>query len=254
MTRTCPQCGKDVSENERFCGKCGCPLKEADTAPQPSYGYSNEQPVAYDQQPSYSYSNEQPVAYDQQPFAAPKKKSKKGLIIGIISGAVVLLAAAAFILWMFVFDPDIAIRDSFQKQREAVENGDYRTSYGYSYYEVFGGEGVLEKDLEEFQEFIKQYPEYEEEEKSTEYKILSIAPLSNESISTIKSTLKSNGFTDTDSIETIRLVSYEYWNKKSDASRPYSVESALAIKVNGKWYWLDSDFNNYSAPDSRNEK
>ena len=44
MTRICPQCGKDVSENERFCGKCGCPLKEADAAPQPSYGYSNEQP------------------------------------------------------------------------------------------------------------------------------------------------------------------------------------------------------------------
>ena len=154
MTRTCPQCGKDVSENERFCGKCGCPLKEAGAAPQPSYGYSDEQPVAYDQQPSYSYSNEQPGAYDQQPFAAPKKKSKKGLIIGIISGAVVLLAAAAFILWTFVFDPDIAIRDSFQKQREAVENGDYRTSYGYSYYEVFGGEGVLEKDLKEFQVFF----------------------------------------------------------------------------------------------------
>lgn len=213
MMKQCPQCGKPAADNERFCGKCGMSL---DITP-----------------------------VSEQPVIQPKKKSKKGLLIGIISGVVVLLAAAAFILWTFVFNPDIAIKSAFQKQLEAGKNGDYETSFNYSYAPVFGGENELEKELKDFKEFIKLNPDAVKQFNADDRQLLSITPLSSDSVSSIKSTLKQHGYLDTDAIEDVKAVMYEYRNEEEEAGKQYQIRSCLAIKVHGKWYFnfvpLDED-------------
>ena len=211
MSMLCPKCGKTVGENEKFCGKCGAALNEAPAV---------------------------------QPVAAPKKKSKKGLIVGISLGSAVLLAAAAFILWTFVFNPDIALKDAFQKQQKASKNGDIKAAQEYSYYPVFGGEGELEKSIKSTEDMIKDFPELDEMFKSYDYNILSIADLSSDSISEVKNALKLHGFTDTDAIEDVKVVTYEYRNEKLEEGKRYMIGSCLAIKVRGKWYF------NYSTLDS----
>ncbi len=97
----CKQCGAALPADVAFCPFCGAPIdKEAlENAAAPV-----EAPVAPVEAPV-----EQPAAptvpYQAQPTppAAPqKKKSRAGLIIGVIAGVLVLLLVATGLVWWFV--------------------------------------------------------------------------------------------------------------------------------------------------------
>lgn len=82
----CTKCGKQIDDTAAFCIHCGNNMQAQAAQPQPA-----SQPQ-YPQQPQYA---PQPQ-YTQQPYApgyAPPKKSKTGLIVGLIVGGVVLIAA-----------------------------------------------------------------------------------------------------------------------------------------------------------------
>lgn len=78
----CTKCGHKNASGARFCEKCGTPLTQAETpAPQSSASGAEEQPM----QPST--------------IASPKKRGK-GLLIGLIAGGVVLIAAVVLIYFL----------------------------------------------------------------------------------------------------------------------------------------------------------
>lgn len=85
----CSNCGCEIPAGQAFCSYCGTPAP-ADMGMQGTYGAA--QP--YDQMYSQPYAQ----SYE----AAPAKKSKKALIIGLIAG-VVAIAAVVLVLVMFVF-------------------------------------------------------------------------------------------------------------------------------------------------------
>lgn len=114
MSKFCISCGAPLEDGAKFCGSCG-----AQTAPDPAPAQQPpispadaqpEQPVPQPtSEPAFSAVPYPEYAAAAQPAVAdtaePKKKSKKGLIIGLSVGAVVL--AAAILVFIFVFLPMI---------------------------------------------------------------------------------------------------------------------------------------------------
>lgn len=81
----CPNCGQQIPDNSRFCGRCGAQLGGAQT--------QGGQPGVAPQQ-----SFQQVSRYSAQYQAVqPKKKSKVGIIIAIVA-AVVVIAVAVFLI------------------------------------------------------------------------------------------------------------------------------------------------------------
>ncbi len=115
----CTNCGYQNPEGSRFCRQCGTPIQaQSDSAPQsvpPSSPPQQPEPTPQAQPQSQAQYQPQPQAYPphQQPFAqqqpygmppyqeAPQKK-KTGLIIGLVAGGVVLVAAAVVLAMLFL--------------------------------------------------------------------------------------------------------------------------------------------------------
>ncbi|MGI5888214.1 MAG: zinc-ribbon domain-containing protein [Oscillospiraceae bacterium] len=118
----CPRCGAEIKENQNFCPKCGYPLKaQAGSSAQPAEPAENPaqpqeqnvqsqpqgspqqqtQPQGYGQYPQ----NGQQYPQNPQQYAKPKK-SKTGLIIGLICAVVVI---AAVCVYVFVFGATLDI-------------------------------------------------------------------------------------------------------------------------------------------------
>ncbi len=95
----CKNCGKELSDSAKFCNGCGTPT-DAQPSVQPPVQPQEPQPQQYTQTQQYN----QPQQYAQtqqyaQPQSAPKKKkSKAGLIIGIIAGVIftIIVLVAVF--------------------------------------------------------------------------------------------------------------------------------------------------------------
>ncbi len=94
----CSNCGKQVNDNQKFCTECGAPL----TAPQ-RREYVPEQPAEPVEKPEPAYVPPVQPTYIPSAEPEPEKKSKKGLVIGLVVGALVLLIAAALVV--FVWHP-----------------------------------------------------------------------------------------------------------------------------------------------------
>ena len=91
----CPKCGNPLKDGDRFCAKCGAPVVKQEV-PQ-------EKPAAEPDYPYFPVSGgmaSQPVYH--QAAAPAQKKSKKGLIIGLSLGGVMLAVILAVAL-IFVF-------------------------------------------------------------------------------------------------------------------------------------------------------
>ena len=88
----CSKCGNQLKDGDRFCTKCGTPVvkqKEPQECPvtEPDYPYS----------PAAGGMAAQPVYH--QAAASVQKKSKKGLIIGLSLGGVLLILVTVVILF-----------------------------------------------------------------------------------------------------------------------------------------------------------
>ena len=91
----CSQCGNQLKDSDRFCAKCGAAvLKQFEPQENPA-----AEPVC-SQAPVTGRAEAQPVNY--QAVASVQKKSKKGLIIGLSLGGVMLALILAVAL-IFVF-------------------------------------------------------------------------------------------------------------------------------------------------------
>ena len=102
----CSKCGNPLSDDARFCSVCGAPVKisqEASPVPQQPAGISDE--TENIQTPKPEPLMQEPNFNGQMGYgaAAPvQKKSKKGLIIGLSLGGVLLAVILAAGL-IFVF-------------------------------------------------------------------------------------------------------------------------------------------------------
>ena len=104
----CSKCGNPLPEDARFCSVCGAPVKisqEASPVPQQPAGILDE--MVNIQTPKPEPLMQEPNFNGQMGYgaAAPvQKKSKKGLIIGLSLGGV-LLAVILTVALIFVFHP-----------------------------------------------------------------------------------------------------------------------------------------------------
>lgn len=104
----CPNCGNNIDDNSSFCSVCGYSLSNN---VQPQYNMANQQQGVYQQQnmnynqPAYTPGANMNNNYNA-PSGQPPKKQNTGLIIGLIIGAVVLIAAIVAFLVLVVFKDD----------------------------------------------------------------------------------------------------------------------------------------------------
>lgn len=111
----CSKCGNQLKDSDRFCAKCGTPVvKESEPQKKPT-----GEPV-YSQTPVVGSVEAQPV--HRQTAALVQKKSKKGLIICLSAGGVVLAIILAVVL---IF--------TFSKKASSRSNGSSSVPLGYSY-------------------------------------------------------------------------------------------------------------------------
>jgi hypothetical protein len=114
----CQKCGQTLSDDAKFCENCGALTTKPPQSPPPQQTYQQpvqpayqqtaapQQPYAYQapiQQP-YPQGYQQPVGGYQQPYGygAPiKKKSKAGLVIGIILGLIVVIVGIVVVAGLF---------------------------------------------------------------------------------------------------------------------------------------------------------
>lgn len=97
----CPQCGKQLNDGAKFCSGCGSPVAAVPTPAQPA-------PVQHEPVQPTTPVQPEPVAaqsayttYAAAAVAPEKKKSKKGLVIGIIAALVaVAVLACLFVFWI----------------------------------------------------------------------------------------------------------------------------------------------------------
>jgi len=85
----CTKCGSQIEDGKKFCTKCGAAIHSA--------------------QPE-----------ETQPEIAPKKRSKKGLAVGIIAG-IVIIAAGVAAAWIFVVQPQM----QYDKAVELASQGEH---------------------------------------------------------------------------------------------------------------------------------
>ena len=85
----CPNCGNQVRDNEKFCGKCGTKLQEA--APQPEQPVYQQPYQQAPQQPQYQPYQQAPV----QPMANPQAAGS----IRILHLIVIITSLLSAILW-----------------------------------------------------------------------------------------------------------------------------------------------------------
>ena len=100
----CSKCGNPLPDDARFCSVCGAPVKisqEASPVPQQPAGISDETENIQTPKPA-PFMEAQNLAAQTSGAAASGKKSKKGLIIGLSLGGVLLAVILAAGL-IFVF-------------------------------------------------------------------------------------------------------------------------------------------------------
>ncbi|MCM1082515.1 MAG: hypothetical protein NC428_03470 [Clostridium sp.] len=166
----CPKCGNSIADGStNFCPVCGCELNNAQQsgfklASEQSQNMNNQQPPnsGYGQgggnpqtgyNPQANVGNSQPMynpqtnggyqqpTYNSQPsggYNQPKKQNT-GLIIGVIIGAVVLIAAIVFCLIHFVFKKDEPKELSNNDSSFDSSVGNYDDLDDYDDHDDYGG-------------------------------------------------------------------------------------------------------------------
>lgn len=113
----CSNCGTKVTENDLFCPECGMRIER----PAAPVAQETREPIVIPE-PEPAAPVVTPVtAFEPEP-AVRKKKSKKGLIIGIIAAVVALGLAAAAIFWLVPMLRNGNAKEAVIGARTALEN------------------------------------------------------------------------------------------------------------------------------------
>lgn len=137
----CPNCGEPIIEGKSFCANCGEKIVTAQqSAPQQAQPQAQPQQMQYQAQPQYQqsapqqpqpqYRQQQPQPQPQpqyqqpapqQPQPQPKKKSPLPIILGIVGGVLVTIAAIVVALFLI---GNKAINDATAKESTKIEKHD----------------------------------------------------------------------------------------------------------------------------------
>lgn len=136
----CSKCGYSNADDAAFCVNCGAAL-----------GSGNAQPAAQTYVPLGPYS-------PQAGFAAPKK-SKSGLIAGVIAGSVVLVAAVVILVILLTgtaitgqwYSDELGVVLDFTSGGTVTSHTSGGTAQGSFTYDGSRGEGMLYADGETYE-------------------------------------------------------------------------------------------------------
>jgi len=143
MAKFCKHCGSPLEEDMIFCDNCGArqrvnpaqPAESTSDAPahtiHPTQADISTPPTAAYSvpQPTYGYNSQPAQPYGQAPVQPEPKKSKKGLIIGLIAGAVVLIGAAVFFIFFNPFIGGSSTDDSLVSVVKIMADSVYSEDY-----------------------------------------------------------------------------------------------------------------------------
>ncbi len=149
MSQPCSVCGYVCSDSDTFCPACGTQLQtitqpQPTTQPVPPQPVIQPQPTAQPVQPQQSYSTE-----------PPKKKSHKGLWIGLgIGGGVLLLLIIVAVILIVILAPMILAtinhNPSLPNSTGISSNADFQEYYYPDYDNIsFNSEAFVEATTEE---------------------------------------------------------------------------------------------------------
>lgn len=147
----CSKCGNPLQDDAKFCGACGAPVKTAEeTAPVPqrSAGITDETVNVQTPKPEPLMAAQNfSVQMNGGDVTSVQKKSKKGLIIGLSAGGILLVVVTAVILVALgLFNPapsgpfpvlevgqtQIYYGENFDQLKEAFPNIEKIGRYSYS--------------------------------------------------------------------------------------------------------------------------
>lgn len=270
MPKFCQICGNLVDDSAAVCDACGSPMNnmypeepvtlnaQTQYTQQPYQQQYTQQPYQqqyaqppYQQQyaqPQYQQQYAQPQypqQYPSNPMPQPKKKSKKGLIIGISVGAVVLAAAAAaFFIWILpMLSGQSTPQDCIDKIIDEVGEGDIDGALDYVYETKCSStyKAMVKQQLSSQSGFNEAMLMMKGMGKDGIRKMIEIKATDEKEVSssekdTIIQTLKQGGV-PTDGIEKIVAVNLHVINKMQNETQD---TPCYFIKVKGKYYILAS--------------
>ena len=266
MDKFCTKCGNQLNEGDVFCSNCGSKTDNdqaaVTNAPQSSEGSAaNPQPsessAANPQQPSFSTGGMANTA-----FAAPGKKRKKALIIGISAAAVAVLAAGAVLLcYLFgIFGSrgyKAAINNVlrideviFNEGFDGIEDKDIRSLAPDALWDYI--EQKVDMDFDETAEIIRDNMSIDEDDCKSiansyggniriSYNITDSEHLSSAAVSDLADKFHSQyniaKNTVTDAYKVKCTLSF-----KGDTGEKDGNTNVYCVKIDGKWYVCDSSF------------
>lgn len=248
MAKFCKYCGSPLDGDMKFCGACGAQIPipaQSAQPPQPT-------PVDYTYAPPAAppYSAPQPAQpYGYAPAKPAPKKSKKGLIIGLIAGAVVLIGAVVFFIFFNPFasggndSPDSVLNimaNSLYSENYSADEY-LKTTFEYNY---APDEDTKEKIKENADEYIGTGSAYEEAYEELDGKFSIATEIVDKEILTDSDyddfieRLTSYTKYRTDAIQQVikAKIKVTFTGIDKDTEVEQESDSAYFIKADGKWY------------------
>lgn len=252
----CKYCESQLTGNEETCPVCGALVKREQAA-QASQPFS--QP-GMKRQPANPFPGAQAQARQQAPLVPggdplavpPKKKLSTGAIVGIIIGALVLIAGVVLLIVLLGRDKDTdKDRDDGWKQvmeqaLQAEKTVDYQKEYNLM---TLAERNLLLKQMgiskeqfeqqladssEQAKEAMQNSPEYAAYYSSLQYTVKSSRSLTESELEEVNEHFASIcGYEDyvSEAVLAVITSSYTYNGVKSEEDL-----TDLFVKVNGKWY------------------
>lgn len=258
MSKFCSNCGATLEDNVMFCSTCGT-KQEAPVAPVAPAAPVYAAPVyAAPAAPVYE-APAAPVAP-----AAPAKKSKKGLAIGLVVGAVALIAIAVLVYFLFFSNPykaafdaadDINVRGIFDNYETMVPEGywDYveEEYYTRQYSELTHSYNIVSVDRNDTIDAAEDAWKEEDEEWYEDalgkditysYEIVKTVNMPADMVALLAESLEDDFGIEADRVQAAAIVVY-HKTASSAIYADYDIYlSEKMIKVDGKWYFASWNY------------
>lgn len=248
MSKFCSNCGATLEDNVMFCSTCGT-KQEAPVAPVAPAAPVYAAPV-YEAPAAPVY--EAPAAPVYEAPAAPAKKSKKGLAIGLVVGAVVLIAAAVLVYFLFFSNPYKAAFDA-RVDVETLGNFDaYETLVPEGYWDYLEDEYYVSRDKKVDREDVidaaeESWEKYSEDVLSDQlgeditfsYEIVKSVNMPETIVGYLAEAIEEDYGIEADRVQAAVKVIYHV-SANSSIYANYSIyNQETLIKIDGKWYFAD---------------
>ncbi len=244
----CSHCGSYLEGSEAFCPVCGSPVNG-----RPAKRQNTPDPLSG----SVSSASGTPLPQDDSPAAPTKKKCSTGAWIGIIAGAVALIAGIVLLIVLLSKDKKQNEKVGWEQALEelwiAEKTGDIRTQYAYMYppevldYLLKTYHMTMDdyyKELDEMAERYREYtsdPEYQEYINSMRYQVTSNQPLPQEALDEVNEYYADNYECPQSYVSEGMIVDLET-SYTEDGETAENQTTILMLQINGKWYYCEESY------------